>query len=244
MWRTPSQRGHELFSVTECGDGCSALVFDQYRSRHPQPGCHGACLFIPDTYSPTYSYPLVVSLHDDEASEDRLWNWFPRISENNFLGLGLRGPFPSRIGMPGQYRWIGRRPDASQAVIRNSIQATTSEWNVHPDRIVLFGEGNGAIVALQQFLLAQSNPEDSSPRLSGVICLNLPPCWPRLLPPVQDLLEGRMLLLDPVQHVEALAALDGLAEAGIDVTLHDQPDQSISSAINYWMMAAISTVVY
>ncbi|SFJ55271.1 hypothetical protein [Planctomicrobium piriforme] len=225
------------------GDGCETRgPGDGLKLDHPW--LTGLPVFVPETYSPTYQYPLVCVLHDHDRSERDLWRWFPAISDQNYLGLGIRGPFPARSGLPGQYRWRGQRPDASWGAISAAITDLTREYSVHPDRILLLGSGNGGVIALQQYLLSQLGQVDADYQFAGVICDQLPAWWPRLLPPVPNEIEGRVLLLDGYGEGESFAAIDALREAGCNLTLREKSDTAPEKLVNRWIMSAISTAIF
>jgi hypothetical protein len=206
MWQRSFQRAIPRCVVACDGDNCRFA--DQSPSGSVWSlGVPGVCVYLPDSYCPGYAYPLICYLHDDGQSEAALWKWFPRISNQNFLGIGIRAPFPSQLGIPGQFRWLGRRADASLITIRSGIEATARDWNIHPDRVYLFGEGSGALVALQQFVLGQAEIEGSHLDLAGVISCELPAWWPRLLPPVPEFLRGQMLFSHPQHNHWVLTAV-------------------------------------
>lgn len=229
------------------GDGGQSLEAFSGTISLQHPWISGAPVYAPDHWAPTYDYPLICYLHDDGRSEHDLWRWFPGISDQNFLGVGVRAPFPAQSSMPGQFRWRGQRPDATHAVLCEAIEYVQEEWNVHPDRIVLFGEGHGAVAALQQFMLNQLRRDHQGLRFGGAICRNLPTWWARVLPPLEEFVTGRVLLLDPIAGEsggEISAAIDGLNEAGISVTLTEDRAAAPTHLINHWMMSGILTTVF
>lgn len=246
MWQRSFDNDPQSWSDHLNGDGCSAFESLSSSISQQHQWMSGMPVFAPEAWAPTYDYPLICFLHDDDRSEQDLWEWFPAISDQNFLALGVRAPFPAQTALPGQYRWRGQRPDATAAALIESIERVREEWNVHQDRIVLFGEGNGAVAALQQFLLNQMDRETSEVRYSSVICRNLPLWWTRALPPVTDFASGRILLLNPGMNDEGEipAAIDGLNESGISVTIADEGTQSAGSIINNWIMSGIATSVF
>jgi hypothetical protein len=226
------------------GDGCEMRQAEGMNLTLAHAWMTGTSAYIPDSYTPSYQYPLVCILHDHDRSERDLNNWFPAISEQNFLGLGVRAPFPSRSGLPGQFRWRGQRPDSSWGAISDAISDVTGEWNVHPDRIYLHGIGNGAVIALQQFILSQLGPSDADFKLAGVSCSQLPAWWPRLLPPVTTNLEGKLLFLDECRDGEECAAIDALRESGCDVSIASCQENTAPTVMNRWILSNISTVIW
>ncbi|WP_437227069.1 hypothetical protein SH661x_000159 [Planctomicrobium sp. SH661] len=248
MWQRSFESEPQLWQSVVNGDGCGALDGHDFAQSPQHPWLAGVPFFSPDNWAATYDYPLICYLHDDNRSEQDLWKWFPAISDQNYLAVGARAPFPSQTAMPGQFRWRGQRPGATAAVIQESIELVLRGWNVHPDRIYLFGEGNGAVAALQQFMLAQLHREtEEEIRFAGVICRDLPAWWARALPPIADFASGRILLMDPMlddEDGEAPAAIDGLSESGIAVTLLSDSGMAPANAINHWIMGGISTAVH
>jgi len=246
MWQRIFGPGVPSWKGSLKGDGCGALEDQEHRVSLQHPWMAGAPVYAPDNWSSRYDYPLICYLHDDNRSEYDLWNWFPAISDQNYLGLGVRAPFPARSLMPGQFRWRGQRPDATAAVLHEAVETVQFDWNLHPDRIFLFGEGNGAVAALQQFMLNQLRSDDDEIRYSGVICRTLPDWWTRALPPVAEFASGRILLMNP--HLdddgETSAAIDGLCESGLSVTLSSHSETSPASEINHWIMSGIATAVF
>lgn len=244
MWPRFLQSRPALQTIAPSGDGCQILEVDGQQGSFAASWTEGVSLFVPDACVASYAYPLICFLHGNEGSERDLWNWFPGISDQNYLGLGVRAPFPAASALPGRYRWRANRPDATLAVIRDAIHQVRCDWNVHPDRIVLLGTGSGAVIALQQLILAQLSEDDDEPTFRGAILQHLPPCWPRLIPPVLDRLRGRILLLDPEIDGEARAAVDCLIDLGMDISCPDDVHVPQAMLINHWMMSAISTAIF
>ena len=228
---TANNDGGEMNTITQvaagfsCGDsGCSSI-------------------FLPEHFEPDYAYPLLAYLHEDGTSDLALSDWFPQISERNYLGLGIRAPFPTTLGMPGQYRWLVHRPDASIGKVRESLEDAVRMLNIHPERIYLFGEGVGAIVALQVLLLQQAGFCEELSRVAGVICRGIPPLWARCLPPILGPLDSRLLLLDDVKTAMEDAVIESMREAGLDVSIDGSPQSGQGRAIDHWIMSCIGSTV-
>lgn len=108
----------------------------------------------PRDYAPGYAYPLIVWFHDEGGDEREVLEWVPRISPQNYLGLGLRGPLPVADGLPTQRTWstgpqhLEWLEDQLTAAVIDFCQ----ERLIHVDRIVAAGIGRGGTVALQMFL--------------------------------------------------------------------------------------------
>jgi len=247
MWKRTPGAAAPSWNVVENGDGPWSLGDRDAPISRQHPWISGLPVYAPEQWAPTYHYPLICYLHDDDRSERDLWQWFPAISDQNFLGLGVRAPFPSRLALPGKFRWRGQRPDATHTVLCEAIEEVQHDWNIHSDRIVLFGEGNGAVVALQQFMLNQFRSDQHEIQFSAAICRHLPEWWARALPPVAEFSAGRILLMEPVmndEEGEIAAAVDGLREAGISVTVTHERNSSPAQAINHWIMSGIASAVY
>lgn len=223
-------------------DGCAIFASGYWRSlSHPwSPGV--GRLFLPHNYTPSYRYPLICYLHDDNASDRDLANWFPLISDQNFLAVAVRAPFPTASGIPGSYRWSLRRPDATGGVILEAIRAVGERYSIHRERVYLMGEGIGGVAGFQHFLLQHVLNEDNLSEVQGLICLGLPEDWPELLPPVSQG-EGRLLLCNSRSDAGQQAALDGLTEAGFHVSHAHVGDGSITALINHWVLETIPTLV-
>jgi hypothetical protein len=242
MWQRCFNSSPLLAGRVIPGDGCEAVSRDQWLTTESHRWLSGVSFYVPESYTETYSYPLICYLHENGRSERDLWRWFPKVSDQNFLALSVRAPFRDRSPLTDRFRWRGQRPDASLGVLRDAIQGMECEWNVHPDRIVLFGEGAGAVIALQLSLLMQNGTLQNDFEVAGVICGSQPAWWPHLLPPIQEELSGRCLLFDPPADGEALAAMDALAEAGMSLTVAGD-DVPAAALINRWVMSGIATTI-
>ncbi len=204
------------------------------------PAAHCA-IYAPPSYEAGYAYPLVVWFHDQGGDERDVLNWLPHISDQNYLGMGLRAPLPVTNGLPGQRRWSTseRFFDLLEEELATGICDLSERMNVHPQRIVVAGVGQGATVALRILL---RRPE----WFAAGVCLNadwLPanrlewwgqyvskPLW---LGHAQDwrLLTSR----------SAIQSTKLLMSAGFDVTLRfDDFDElqpvALAREVNHWLM--------
>ncbi|TWT58786.1 hypothetical protein KOR42_21720 [Thalassoglobus neptunius] len=230
----------------------SGLTSSQFSANHRFNAARIASLavdlkfstYFPESYTEGYAYPLIAYVHDHHRSEADLEKWFPAISDQNFLAMGVRAPFPHQLGFPGEFQWKLHRPDASLATVRDCVRAGQSDFNIHSDRVHILGEGEGAIVGLQQLILQNSGEYDLA-RVRGVICSRLPKRWTEFLPPLRSSHGGRLLILDEVNDAEGQAALDALGHAGVEITVYS-PESKFSPVemVNHWVMAGISTVVF
>jgi hypothetical protein len=201
-------------------------------------------LYLPENHAPGYAYPLVLHLHDDGRSEADLSRWFPQVSDQNFIGLGIRAPFPAPTGIPGAYRWNQRRPDASFATILDALAWIRRDWNVHPERIFLLGEGSGAVTALQHLVLQRTRLFEGEEQIAGVICTGLPGDWPHRLPAVPPGISGRVLFVETIRAAAEFAAIDALAETGLEVAFAGEFHRPLHTAVNHWLMSSVTGVIY
>lgn len=224
----------EQKSPGETAPDWTALVKRQLQQSHPYE------LALPREYEPGYAYPLLVFFHDEGANEQHLHRWMQCISTQNYIGLGLRGPLLDRSLLPGRFRWPGRRRPLYQQM-QDILNELTEDWNVNPRRIVLMGEGAGAVLALRIWLRYRQS-------FAGAIALNPSANWERKLPPLAADLDGRVLFGGLcVDEPATAAALDGLMEAGIDVRTLEAPIEdaaAIGRGINHWMMSGISSAIW
>jgi pimeloyl-ACP methyl ester carboxylesterase len=161
------------------------------------------------------------------------------LGQQNYLGLALRAPLPAAVPLPGRFRWSARRRPLYQQ-IELLLAELGQHWNIHPHRIVLMGQGAGAVLALRIWLRYRHS-------FAGAIAIHPPEDWPNKLPPLQSEQPGRVFL-SGVQAVEpqVMAALDGLCEAGIDVNVarsFELSRQALGQEVNRWIMAGISSAI-
>jgi len=225
-------------------DGSSLCPELEISDRDSLVSGHPHSVFIPDHYEPGYAYPSITFLHDSESSELKLGDWFPNISERNFIGIGVRAPFPVNTGMPGQYQWSVRRPDSSLGAIRETHQNVSEWWTLNPEKMFLMGEGIGAIIALQAFYLQQSGLMEGFSPIAGVICRNLPENWTQHLPALYGVGGGRILMMDEISQPSEAAVVDQLRESGVEFTHAAVSEELVASTINEWCMNTISTTIH
>lgn len=117
------------------------------------PAAHFS-VYTPPTYESGYAYPLVVWFHDEGGDERDVLSWLPHISDQNYLGFGLRAPLPLTNGLPGRRRWAmsPRYFDLLEDELAISLCDLLERANVHSERVVVAGVGQGASVALRMLL--------------------------------------------------------------------------------------------
>lgn len=173
--------------------------------------------FLPHGYEPNYAYPLLVFLHGEGASEEKVLKLAPRLSRRNFICIGLRGPVSVGSGESPAYSWGGTaEQDHIEEYVIRSIEQTRRKYHIHSERVYLAGFNEGAEPA---FRLGLNQPE----KFAGIVSLN--GCLPREGRPLFRLPEVRKLRvlighgLDNVRTPVALARADQrlLYAAGLDV---------------------------
>ena len=125
--------------------------------------------YLPAAYERRYAYPLVVFFHSDGGNEEAAAAVAPKLSDRNFIGLGLRGP--QSLGMTDDgsagYGWDGATTDDLEEYVVRAVEQTRREYHVHSERIYFAGIGNGATAAFRAgFRLAN--------RIAGIASLNGP----------------------------------------------------------------------
>ena len=93
-------------------------------------------VFRPVHHEPNYRYPLVVWLSQDEVAGVTLRDWFPELSERNYLG--------AEIGCPGQTPTTQLIDQVSVA-----IREIAAIYRVHPHRVWIAGVGVAADQVVQ-----------------------------------------------------------------------------------------------
>ncbi len=120
----------------------------------------GTAVFVPEGYEPRYAYPVVVWLEgSDQADRDEgARAWFPRASDRNAIVISLEPPLPGTEG-PEKAEWRFSADDLWEALdyVGTAVAEVSAEMNVHPDRVFLAGNGDGATVACDLLCVA---PDD------------------------------------------------------------------------------------
>src|SRR5262245_26955492 len=153
--------------------------------------------YVPRHYEPRYAYPLLVLFHGRGGDENQLLRIMPRLSNRNYVAVGLRGPEPTRVRRDGTagYAWaqtlrgagggegiatIHRpvMPQLSEAscdfladYVADAVGEVQGRLNIHSRRIFLVGYGEGAAAA---YRLGLGMPE----KFAGIVAVNgwLPRC--------------------------------------------------------------------
>jgi len=113
--------------------------------------------FIPETYEPNYSYPLIVWLTTPDQSFD-LAATMDAVSDRNYLGMQVelgRVFTPSSEG-EAFARQLHAHELTLHKTLRTAITKFRRDFKVHSERIYLAGIGQGGVAALH---LGLSRPE-------------------------------------------------------------------------------------
>ena len=201
-------------------------------------------VYVPPSYEPGYAYPLVVWFHDFGGDERDVLSWLPHISDQNYLGLGLRAPQPVNHGLPSRRRWPLSEQffDLLEKELAISIGDLSDRMKVNAGRVIVAGVGQGATVALRMLL---RRPE----WFAAGVCLNadwLPanrlewwgqyidkPLW------IGHAQDWQLLTTRSAIHRTKL-----LMSAGFDVTQHyDDFDElqpaALAREVNHWLMQTL-----
>lgn len=96
------------------------------------------CVFRPLGYEPAYRYPLLVWLTLDESPDQLLRDWFPDLSDRNFVGVGVRIQKAESLARNAE-------------LVASSIREVAALYGIHHSRIWLAGLESGANWAMKLF---------------------------------------------------------------------------------------------
>ena len=211
-------------------------AFDSSADR--QPGTwidgNGTAVFVPEGYEPGYAYPLVVWLEDSRGSGQAARDWFPRASERNCIVISLQPPLPAD-SLERDAEWRFSADDLWEALdyVGTAIAEVSAEMNVHPDRIFLAGDGDGATMACDLLCV---DPD----QFAGAIAFR--PSGPHadgVLHDWRSTPSRSVLLLAETLDADRRLPLE---QAGLDVEWSaDLAPSAISSRLIAWIMGHIST---
>jgi len=92
-------------------------------------------LYVPQSYDPSSSFPLIICLHGAGFSGDSyLERWVPRLKQGYILACPT-------ISMGAWWTRIG------EDLVLATLQAVRSKYHIDPDRVFLTGMSNGGIGA-------------------------------------------------------------------------------------------------
>ena len=121
-------------------------------------------LFAPQQYTKTYSYPLIVWLHDDGDTCQQLQRIMPWLSLRNYVGVAPQAPVgDDHCG----FYWEQSRESIDSACMSAShaVDQASRRLNVDLNRIFIGGAGAAGTMA---FRIAFEHPE----LFRGVISIN------------------------------------------------------------------------
>ncbi len=177
----------------------------------------GFHLYVPETYTPERSWPLVMALHGGSGhGRDFLWTWLREARSRGFLLLA-----PTSRGST----WaLGRPADETPALVE-MLEQVCGGWNVDRARVLLTGLSDGASFTLLAGL-AENAPYTALAPVSGVLhpesvqLGNLARAAGRRI----YLVHGALDWMFPI----AIARMtrDTLREAGADLTFRELDDLS------------------
>lgn len=237
-------------------------------------GWVGATL-VPTSYEPNYKYPLIVGLHGRGGDELQAAKWVQRISDRNYLGFCPRGlvQLPRR----GQFAWgnpaeqsptaasdwkslstaekfnqlvqseISDPIAAGEFAVLDQIRRMQDELSVHPDRVFLFGVGEGASMA---YRLALSFPD----RFAGVISIQgWLPTDLRYLSRYHESRRLKFLVLhgawdESLPIEETKRQVNEMKGAGLNVAFQTYPSDGkpvgpMFDTVNTWLMRQIHSSI-
>ncbi len=207
------------------------------------PAVHCA-VHVPRFYESGYAYPLVVWFHDEGGDEQEVLRVLPLISGRNYAGLSLRGPLPVTNGLPRQRRWsfADNYLNLLEDELAVGLQHAVERVNIHLDRVVVAGMGQGATLALRMLL---RRPE----WFAGAACLggewtadNRFEWWGQYVD--KPVWLGYIRGWSDDRPAAAIRSARLLATAGFDVTTRvgdfdDADPLSLGAEIDQWMMQSL-----
>ncbi len=184
-------------------------------------------LFRPEGQESSYAYPLLIWLSIDATPGVTLRDWFPDLSERNYVGVEV----PCH-GMPA----LAQR-------VEQAIHEAGRFSNIHPQRIWLAGRGAAADAALACLPLL-------APVIAGVVALH--PTHP--VPAIESACSAApfvtlYLALTGPRESEADQVSAAWRDAGGDcrcvLTVPDDAEErlAICSDLNVWLMEQVTAPV-
>jgi phospholipase/carboxylesterase len=204
-------------------------------------------LYLPESYEPRHSYPLVIWLHQNGSNEEQIQQVLPAISDRNYIGLGFRGTSDDGTSSGGAYDWNCSEDSVEDFVyeIRETLTEFQHFFRIDHNRIYLAGFDGGATMALELMLQA---PE----LFSGAVALagEIPPAKGhgvkfRLLTSRRALL-GVGKLDRKISHAQFLDHARDLANTGLQVESQffnggHELEPGILREIDRWLMTGCET---
>jgi phospholipase/carboxylesterase len=203
---------------------------------------------LPTNYEPGYAYPLIVLFHGRFSNEQHVLRLTPRISDQNFIYLSLRGPEIVGRRRDGQlgFGWSHNNADEMLSeYVKLSAQLIRRSYHVHSERVYLVGVNEGAEAAYRAGLQLGS-------QIAGVVALNGTLPRPQSGQPVFRMPDARQLRVMIGQGSPTETNTDELARdyralyaAGADVRYFRYPNggklhNHMFRDINQWIVGAVN----
>ena len=112
-------------------------------------------LYVPSTYKPGTSFPLIIALHGLGSTEDSFFDSYgkklPELAELNgyimatSLGYRVDGGYGWGVGSPPSDSAARRSSELSEMDVMQVLAQVRKQYNVDPKRIYLMGHSLGAI---------------------------------------------------------------------------------------------------
>ena len=234
----PWPAGEKLKTAPDIADERPAGTLDS-----GDPAVHCA-LKMPELYEPGYAYPLIVWLHDEGADESELLRALPWVSDRNYAGLAVRGPLPVLNGLPHRRRWsvADRYLTMLEDELSVALEQALEHVNIHRERIVVAGMGQGATLSLRLML---RRPE----WFAAAVCVggewaatNRFEAWGRYAH--KPLWLGQIEGWTDASSQSAIGRARLLRAVGFDVTTHvvdfdDADPANLGHAIDRWLMQTL-----
>ncbi len=209
---------------------CDQIGFQHFENSRESRG--GYSVYVPENYSPSTCYPLIVSLHGGSGhGQGQIWMWLKEARSHGVIVL-----CPTSLDLT----WNLGDPEADTLNILRHIEALRSKWNVDRSRLMLHGISDGGTFALASGLL------------EGSRFTHLVPCFPSFHPLLIEmsspsrLKEIRMYLIHGIHDwmfpVEgSREAYQTLKRAGVDIVYreiedlsHSYPDEENESILQWY----------
>jgi phospholipase/carboxylesterase len=127
--RTGSEVRHQ-FLVTPARENTGVMRFDAESGERG-----GFWLYVPETYTPKRTYPLVMALHGGSGTGRLfLWSWL-RDARSHAAILAS----PTSVGST----WALMGTDADTPNLSRVLSLVRSKWNIDPTRLLLTGMSDG-----------------------------------------------------------------------------------------------------
>jgi phospholipase/carboxylesterase len=192
----------------------------------------GYSLYIPETYTPEQSWPLVVALHGGYShGKDFIWTWLREARSRGFILFA-----PTSQAMT----WSIANVEVDEQPLRSHLEQVCSRVNIDRSRILLTGMSDGGTFALAMGMSGNSTYQVIAP----VSCV-LPPVDLRCAKGKRILwVHGAQDWIFPVSWT--VQACKDLLQAGADIKLkvvqdlsHTYPREENDTILKWFEMGRI-----